>query len=142
MECTIYKTVRSIGVSRKRIVAVCEAVFLACDKKDAVMSVHFIGDAKMRTLNRVHRGVDRPTDVLSFSVQEGEHIFDSKEWGDVFIAIPYIRRQAKRFGVSFEEELFRMLIHGILHLLGYDHERPKDAKEMFGLQESLLKRFV
>jgi len=80
----------------------------------------------MRQLNRQHRGLDRATDVLSFSL------------GDIFLCPSYIRRQARRFGVSYQEECTRTLIHGILHLTGYDHATQRQAKKMFGLQEKLL----
>lgn len=94
-------------------------------------AVIFVGDARMRTLNRVHRGLDRATDVLAFPGTDGE-------LGDIVIAVPYVRRQARRFNVSFQEECARMLIHGILHLLGYDHHRPTPARQMFRLQEAVL----
>lgn len=94
-------------------------------------AVIFVGDARMRALNRAHRGADRPTDVLAFPGTDGE-------LGDIVIAAPYVRRQARRFGVSFQEECTRMLIHGTLHLLGHDHHRPTQARRMFKLQETVL----
>lgn len=94
-------------------------------------AVIFVGDARMRTLNRVHRGQDRATDVLAFPGTDGE-------LGDIVIAVPYVRRQARRFSVSFKEECARMLIHGTLHLLGYDHHLPTQARRMFKLQEAVV----
>jgi len=95
----------------------------------------------MKTLNSMFRGVERSTDVLSFAVQEGMKIPEQEgavDWGDIFLCPWYVRRQAKRFGVSYKEEFFRMLIHGVLHLHGYDHLKEKDAATMFSLQESIL----
>lgn len=100
-------------------------------KRLAECAVIFVGDARMRTLNRIHRGTDRVTDVLAFQGEEGE-------LGDIVIAVPYVRRQARRFGVPFKEECARMLIHGVLHLLGYDHHQQREASKMFRLQEAVL----
>ena len=94
-------------------------------------AVIFVGDARMRTFNRMHRGSDRPTDVLAFSGTDGE-------FGDIVIAVPYVRRQARSFKVPFNEECARMLIHGALHVLGYDHHVARDARRMFELQETVL----
>jgi probable rRNA maturation factor len=139
MECNIYRTVSKVGVTSKSMKKVVKKVFLLCKKKKPVLSIHLIGDTRMRRLNRDYRGVDSSTDVLSFGVQ-GAKILGPHEWGDIFISVPYIRRQAKREGVVYREELFRMLIHGILHLFGYDHVTIKEEKKMFALQESILKQ--
>lgn len=61
------------------------------------------------------------------------------DFGDIFISVPYIRKQAALWSVSYQEELTRMLIHGVLHNMGYDHQEEKEAKQMFGLQERFLK---
>lgn len=103
------------------------------------LSVHCIGDTRMRELNRTYRGKNKTTDVLSFPLLEGESAFAGKaELGDIFISIPQIRRQAKELGISPHEEFTRMLIHGILHILGYDHQGEKEARRMFSLQEKIL----
>lgn len=142
MECTLFKTVKKIGISERQIQGVVLFVLESLKKKNAAVSIHCIGDSQMRRLNRVHRGKDNVTDVLSFAMQEGEVMAGKKgedtDWGDVFICIPQIKRQAKEYGVSFKEELFRMTVHGVLHLLGYDHEVEKDAKKMFSLQDAMV----
>ncbi len=101
-----------------------------------VINVSVVGNTRMRRLNREYRGKDRPTDVLSFP--RGKPNFG--EIGDILIAWPVIRAQAKRHGVTELDELRRMAVHGVLHLFGYDHEKSeKDEKIMFALQEKILK---
>lgn len=132
MPCIIYQTVHHAGILHARVEKIVGKILRHLKSQNASVAVHLIGDARMRTLNRVHRGSDWSTDVLSFPIREKE------DWGDIFLSIPYLHRQAKRFGVPFEEEFRRMLIHGLLHLAGYDHETKKQARRMFRLQESLL----
>lgn len=107
------------------------------------LNIHCIGDARMRSLNFKYRGKDTTTDVLTFPLSEGKPFFDAiNELGDIFISVPQIRRQAQELGISPREEFIRMLIHGILHSIGYDHTTKDDAHTMFGLQEKLLSQLV
>ena len=97
----------------------------------------------MRAMNRQTRGIDRPTDVLSFNPAEAPVAWPrfpgaADDLGDLFLCVPYIRRQARRFGVPYREEFLRMLVHGVLHLLGYDHTTKKDAQRMFAVQEATV----
>ena len=90
----------------------------------------------------MYRGQKKPTDVLSFATLEGVSITKAdNDIGDIFLCVPYIRKQALRFDVSYKQECTRMLIHGLLHLLGHDHIAPVQAKKMFGLQERLLSHY-
>ncbi|MEK7623426.1 MAG: rRNA maturation RNase YbeY [Patescibacteria group bacterium] len=132
------KTVKTTGVSERFVKTVAASVFRRLKDDSAIVGVHFIGDKRMCGLNFHHRGLNRPTDVLAFALRDGDKFADKKDWGDIFLCVPQIRRQAKRFRVSYREELSRMLIHGLLHLAGYDHERKEDANVMFSLQEELL----
>ncbi len=143
MECTIFTTVKNIGVSQKKIRDVVLLVLKKIKKHNATVSIHFIGDTQMRRLNREYRGKDKVTDVLSFAMQEGEDWNSQlkeqdKDWGDIFICVPQIKRQAKEYGVTYTEELIRMTVHGVLHLLGFDHEKEEDANIMFSLQDRLV----
>jgi probable rRNA maturation factor len=95
------------------------------------VSILFCGDRKMRTLNRRYRRKDRPTDVLSFPSNNGL-------LGDIVISVPYASRQAKRRREPPSREIDRLLLHGFLHLLGYDHET--DEGEMDALEAKLRKR--
>lgn len=134
MECTIYARVRPL-ISEREIQRVVAHVLKAEKKSAGVVSVHIIGDKRMRTLNRLHRGKDKTTDVLSFSALEGDWTGGGDEVGDIFISVPQIVRQAKVWEVTPREEFTRMLVHGLLHSLGYDHITKAEAAVMFPRQE-------
>ncbi len=131
--------------SRVRCVRVREAVarrvvqkLLACVGEDeSEISIEFVGDARMRRLNRDYRGKDRTTDVLAFASREAAGPA-SCMLGDVVIAVPTAMRQASALGHSLNEELARLLIHGLLHVVGYDHERgAADARRMRRKEQAL-----
>jgi probable rRNA maturation factor len=109
---------------------------------DAELSVLFIGDRAMRTLNNTWRNRDRTTDVLSFPLREGRFLNIQPDMlGDIVISVPVAERQAKDAGHSLMIELERLLIHGLVHLLGYDHEQDiKEASRMERKERQLLKR--
>lgn len=94
----------------------------------------------MRTLNRTYRGIDRPTDVLSFSMREGAFPrIQPDVLGDIVIAVPVALRQASAAGHDLHREVDLLLIHGLLHLLGYDHERcGRDEVSMKRKERALL----
>ncbi|WP_139490480.1 rRNA maturation RNase YbeY [Brevibacillus sp. CHY01] len=114
--------------------------------------VTLVDNERIHELNRDYRGVDRPTDVLSFAMNEageGEmEIFVAEEdfdefpnmLGDIIISIPKCKEQAEEYGHSFERELGFLTVHGFLHLIGYDHGTAEEEKEMFGLQEEILQK--
>jgi probable rRNA maturation factor len=100
---------------------------------DAQLSILIIDDAAIRDINRDYLGKDRPTNVISFAMQEGEGMGVQPELlGDVVISAETAARDAAEAQISFESEIYFLLLHGILHLLGYDHERgsPEDARRM------------
>ena len=109
------------------------------------VEVILCNDEEIRRLNREHRGIDRPTDVLSFPLEQS---FDQTPLGSVVLSVDRAREVAEREGHSVDEELALLLIHGTLHLLGYDHEtddgtmRTEEAKwiRRFNLPESLIVR--
>jgi len=88
-------------------------------------------DATLRTLNKQYRGKDKPTDVLSFSLEDPVHL------GQLVISVDRAKVQAKEIGHSLEEELQFLFTHGLLHLLGYDHEKPEDEKKMLAKTHTL-----
>ena len=115
---------------------------LSCD---AILSVTLVDNKFIHELNREYRNVDRPTDVISFAFLDG---CDDKEQqlkstgpvclGDIYISIDKAKEQAKEYGHPLERELSFLFVHGMLHLLGYDHMTPEDEKVMFRLQDEIL----
>jgi probable rRNA maturation factor len=98
----------------------------------------------MRSLNRRYRGIDRTTDVLSFSQREGQFAdIRSDILGDIVISVPAAVRQARELNHSLVHEIERLLVHGLLHLLGYDHERsPAEARKMRRKEAVLFRRIA
>lgn len=92
--------------------------------KDCELSISFIDDTKMRELNLSYRSIDRTTDVLSFPQSEGP---DFTLLGDIIISLETARRHSKSYGITLHEELKKLIIHGILHLLGHDHKKKKET---------------
>ncbi len=95
--------------------------------KDSELSISFIEDLQMRELNRTYRKIDRTTDVLSFPQSEGP---DFTLLGDIIISIDTAERHSKSYGVTLHEELKKLIIHGILHLLDHDHKKKKETQVM------------
>ena len=113
-------------------------------EEDGDFSLHFISDEEMRILNREYRGKDEPTDILTFAINDGEEFpsfeGEEKELGDVFISIDSMHRNADSLSVDRNEELRRLLVHGILHLRGMDHESNDFSTEpMLIEQERIMK---
>jgi len=98
------------------------------------VSVLFCADTRMRALNRRYRGQDRPTDVLAFPTADSESGF----LGDIVISVPYAEREARRRREPGAREIDRLLVHGLLHLMGYDHET--DDGEMDALEARIRRR--
>jgi len=111
-------------------------------KKPLEISVSFVSPTKIQALNKAYRHKDRPTDVLSFSSREADLPKALQampaSWGDVIICSSYAKHEAKRRGLPLREELVRLLVHGVLHLAGYDHATEPDELKMFRLQERLV----
>lgn len=106
-------------------------------RKDGEVSLLLVDDPTIRKLNREYRGLDRPTDVLSFALNEGDPPDPSPEmWGDIVVSVECALRQAEEYGHSFEMEMTRLLIHGALHLLGYDHEISENEDERMRMREA------
>ena len=108
-------------------------------KIDASFSVIIIDNEKIHEINKQYRGIDRPTDVISFALEEDED-YEVKErlLGDIYISIDKVYEQAKEYNHSVKRELFFLVTHGFLHLLGYDHMKKEDEEIMFPLQEKIL----
>lgn len=108
---------------------------------EAEVSLVFVNDSYIHDLNLRYRGVDSPTDVLSFSMLEGESLPEAGDellLGDVVISLPAARRQAAAYGHSFRREVAYLAVHGVLHLLGYDHEEEAARRVMRQKEEEIL----
>ncbi len=113
------------------------------------VSVTFVHDEEIQEINATYRDKDAPTDVISFALEEegeGEIAFERPEGmpimlGDIIVSVDTLQRQAEEYNHSFERELGFLIIHGFLHLLGYDHMTKEEEKEMFGRQNEILEAF-
>ncbi|MEN8701033.1 rRNA maturation RNase YbeY [Bacillus infantis] len=112
------------------------------------LSVTFVTNDRIQEINREYRDKDKPTDVISFAMEElgegeteiaGEGI--PRVLGDIIISIQRTEEQAGEYGHSFERELGFLAVHGFLHLLGYDHETDEEEREMFGRQKDILDEY-
>ena len=108
------------------------------------VGVRWVSETEMRHLNRTYRKTNRPTDVLSFSASDDTRSSkrDTHYLGDLAICVPYASREAKRRAIPVTEELVRLLVHGTLHLSGYDHATAKQEEKMFQLQERIVDHVV
>lgn len=106
-------------------------------------AIVFIDDEKMHELNKNYRGIDRTTDVLSFAFEDNNKIcYNIRQLGEIYVSIPKMVSQAKEYGHSEKRELAFLVVHGLLHLLGYDHTLGiEEEKEMFEKQELVLNEF-
>lgn len=107
---------------------------------NAEFNVIIIDNERIHEMNREYRGVDRETDVITFALEDHTDIEfeDLRLLGDVYISIEKARSQAIEYGHSLKRELSFLTIHGLLHLLGYDHMDEDSEKEMFKLQDDIL----
>jgi probable rRNA maturation factor len=104
----------------------------------ADLTLVLTGDKKVKELNKQFRGIDLPTDVLSFPAESREK--GTPYLGDVIISVPRAKEQANEAGHSLNEELMLLAVHGVLHLLGYDHSDPAGKAKMWKAQEAILRR--
>jgi probable rRNA maturation factor len=109
---------------------------LRVERRDALISVTFLGPLAMRRLNRKHKGHDRPTDVLSFPLKQP----NGQLMGDIYVCRAVAMEQARRYGVPPREELVRLIVHGTLHVLGYDHPAGagREGSPMWKRQEKYV----
>ncbi len=141
-------------IKNMEMVLVTALKYLHQPLKQIVFDVSFVGEKKIRDLNRTERNIDRKTDVLSFptlDIQAGEIIdFDKYKFdidynnntllvGEIFICNQVAIRQAKKYGHSYTREVCFLFLHGILHCLGYDHIVDSDRVIMEALQDKILK---
>ncbi len=109
------------------------------DVKSYAVSISFISDGEIEALNEERLGRTGPTDIIAFDLSEEGLPIDHV--GDVYISVDTARDNAGRYGVSLGEELLRLVIHGVLHVLGYTDSDPRDRARMEQVQESMVQRF-
>ncbi len=113
-------------------------------KFDPIISVSLVDNEFIHNMNKEYRGIDRPTDVISFAFldnEDREALYKSKEpvcLGDIYISVDKAKEQAEEYGHSLNRELSFLFVHGLLHLLGYDHMTKEDEEIMFTLQDEIL----
>lgn len=105
---------------------------------DTALSIVIMGDDDVRRLNREFREIDTPTDVLSFAAEPLPFTDDEPNLGDLILALPTIQRQAESEGHDWRDEMVLAVIHGTLHLLGYDHDTPENQSRMWQVQSEAL----
>lgn len=106
----------------------------------AVFSIIFVNLEEIHELNKEYRGIDRPTDVISFALEDSDdfEVDGLRVLGDIYICIDRMKEQAKEYGHSQMRELSFLTCHGLLHLLGYDHMEKEEEKIMFDKQDKIL----
>ena len=107
---------------------------------DVEMTIVLTDDAQLHELNREYLGVDSPTDVLSFSASESDPETGTRYLGDILISIPRAQAQAQTAGHKVEDETQLLVVHGTLHLLGFDHAEAKEKARMWAAQAEVLTR--
>ena len=119
-----------------------EKVLHRLGRSDAEIGLSFISDRRIQSLNRIYRGKDQPTDVLAFPLENPRDLKGRAPCflGDVVISVPTALRQARAQRHPLRREIAWLIIHGILHLLGYDHEKPDEARRMRRREQALLRQ--
>jgi rRNA maturation RNase YbeY len=130
-------------VQQTALIHLAQRVLSAVGESRSELSLELVGDRRIRRLNREYRKKDRPTDVLAFPIREAVMPRGvppvTQMLGDVVISLPTAVRQAKKAERSIDDELAMLLVHGVLHLCGYDHERhPREAARMSRRERALL----
>ncbi len=120
-------------------------------KNNLGMSINFVDEDHSQEINKKYRDKDRPTDVISFAIEDGDEDFDiaafeddpdfQEDIGDLFMCPGVIKRHSVEYGTGFDREFGYTIVHGFLHLNGYDHIKPDEAKKMFGIQGKVLKDY-
>ena len=140
MKILIRNRQRYRPLDKTRLTKAAGSILTFLNQTEAELSILFVGDRKMKELNSAYRGKNKSTDVLSF--EAGIPVQDSAVnniLGDIVINIPRAESQAKEYGTTFYDELYRLLIHGTLHLVGYDHEVSKyEERKMRKKEEAIF----
>jgi probable rRNA maturation factor len=140
MRIFIQNRQRHRPLNNKKIEKAARQILSVLEQPAAELSVLFVGDSKMRQLNSAYRGIINSTDVLSFEARLPAGLSEfNVVLGDVVINVPRAESQAKTYGTGFYDEIYRLLIHGTLHLTGYDHEGSRyKARKMRAREQEIF----
>jgi len=127
---------KKVDVDTDRYASIAAIVLEGQVGSEGEASVVFVSDERIRDLNRQYRDVDGPTDVLSFTMSDDE--LNRGVIGDVYISLETAERQAAEQGVPLDEELLRLMIHGLLHLAGHTHDGDDDTRRMRAFEDDLM----
>ena len=147
---TIKNSQRSIPINKTSLAKDAQTILDVLGYPDFDLGIWITTNKTIQQYNKTYRKKDKPTDILSFSfhpdIQAGERIKpeteDDKNLGDLIISAEYVQKHAEKLGVSFNHHMKVLLVHGICHLLGYDHEKDKDYDIMKKKEEALLKHIT
>ena len=133
------KEIENIEILRKFIEFSCNKLNL----KNVMFNVIITNDKSINEINKKYRGIDRPTDVISFALEDNKQINipEIRVLGDIYISYDKVKSQALEYNHSEKRELCFLAIHGLLHLLGYDHMVKEDEEKMFKLQKEILEDY-
>ena len=131
----------NVGEDLENVIKRVAEKVLSMEKSEGCeLSIFLTDDKYIQQLNKQYRGVDKPTDVLAFAMNEGiDNNLNSEVLGDVVVSVTRAKEQADFYGHSFKVEMTLLVAHGILHLLGYDHEKENDLLVMQQKQKEALK---
>ncbi len=145
---SIHNQQRKIKIDRKKMREIVQEILSILKYGDFDIGILITNNRNIRTYNRTYRNKDKATDILSFAYHHGltpgkrikvTHEED-RNLGDLILSLEYIQKEAKELQVSFDERVKVLLIHGICHLLGYDHENDRDWRSMRAKEASILKK--
>ncbi len=143
-EVTIYNETDKEFTYQDIIEKVINKAFEIEGLKKASCSIIIVDNSYIHKLNKEYRGIDRVTDVISFALEDDKSMIipdGIRLLGDIYISIDKAKEQAKEYGHSLERELCFLAVHGLYHLLGYDHETKEEAEVMFKKQEEVLREY-
>lgn len=129
--------------------SICENIVLDVLKileiDHASLSLSLVSDEEIHDINKTHRGIDKATDVITFSYEDVDNfnqLFEVRELGDIFIAVEYVFSNSKKYNHSMAREMTFVIVHGLLHTLGYTHDSAIEEKVMFDKQEEIIKKVI
>jgi len=138
----MFEIINETGIEIEEIESVKKVLERVVQKEkleDALFNIILVDNAYIHRLNKEYRGIDRPTDVISFALEDEKEMNSPiRMLGDIYISIDKVKEQSEEYGHSYLREFAFLSVHGLLHLLGYDHMTKEEEKIMFTYQEEIL----